>query len=95
MTTTDEQLAAIDERIGDLHYRSSIHKDECAEMFAEIPVDWTPYREYHTRTEVVDILLDARSSLTEERTNDEPEETNDGELQEELDALLGADLNTG
>lgn len=94
-TTPQETLEQIDRRMADIFYRSSLHRDEVAKIFEGLPVEWEPSREFHTRTEVVDMLLDTRSSLmTEERTN-EPEETNDGELQEELDALLGADLNTG
>lgn len=92
--TGAEQLDLLDKRIDEVFYRSSLHRDECAKVFAGLPVDWEPRREYQTRTEVVDMLLDARSSLMTEERTDESEEMN-GELQEELDALLGADLNAG
>ncbi len=88
--TPGEQIAKIDGIFPDIHYRSAFHRDELEVLFEGLPVDWTPYREYFTRSEVEDMLLDTRSTVMG-RMN-VTEET-DGELQEELNALVGANLD--
>ena len=78
----------IDERIDSIQFRGAIPKDEAAKLMDGLPYDFTPHREYLSRGEVQDMLLDARLVLmVEEREN--------GNIQEELDAVLGDHLNAG
>ncbi len=91
-------LEVIDQRLKDIFYRSAIQTTELegeGKLLDGLPVELTDRRQYHTRTEVVDLLLDARSVImAQERTNEGDEDVSSEELQDELDTLVGADINT-
>jgi hypothetical protein len=92
MTMDIEQ---IDEQLTKIFRRKSLSIEEVKEMLGSLGVEYSWYceRMSHTRTEVQNMLLDLRSEHTETNTITK-EVTQDGEaIQDELDALIGTDIN--
>jgi len=83
----------IDEILREINYRRSFHKDEAQEFLEPLGVTLDWHREYMTKAEFSDMLLDLRLEHMEANPLQQ-EEANDS-VQEELDALVGADLNSG
>jgi len=82
-------LEIVDQRIRKIHARRSLNKEEVASLLDGLPNEWEPHREHFTRSEVQDMLLDVRHALTAEERKEHDD------IQEELDALIGSDVDAG
>lgn len=82
-------LEQIDTLLSSITYRRSFHKDEAQELLGPLGIELEWHREYMSKVELADMLLDLRLEHMEEPVT---EQEDDGSVQEELDALLGADL---
>lgn len=83
-------LDVLDERIHSIRNRGALHKDEAAKLMEGLPTDFTPHREYLTRAEVQNMLLDARLVLMAEEREEYGKLIPEG-----LDDLVGVDLSAG
>jgi len=81
----------IDDLLDSIQYRKSFHKDEAQELLEPLGATLEWHREYLTKAEFANVILDLRLIEMEAPL----QEAIDGEIQEELDALVGADLSAG
>ncbi len=79
----------IDKTIKEIYYRNFLSNEEIADILTAIGAKWSPTGARGlTNTVVTNMLLDARLSLMTEGESDV-------ELSKELDALTGADIDSG